>query len=241
DQFTGNLAWYFASIDPDTGQPPADTTVGFLPPNLTPPEGEGRVTFTVVPRPVPDGTIIRNRATVAFDDGIATETPEWSNMVDATPPESHVLPLGANQDSASFTIHWEAVGSPDLMDFSVYVSQSGGAYRAWRLNTTATADTFTAPGGHTYAFYSIARDSCGNVEEAPQTPDAQTYSRVAVENTGLWPLALEGARPNPATGSPRIWFALPSEAPAVLDIMDIAGRLLSRRDVGFLGPGRHSV
>jgi hypothetical protein len=242
DPFTGDLTWYFTSIDPATGQPPTNPLEGFLPPNVTPPEGEGGVLFTVAARPLPDGTVIRNRATVGFDDGIPVETPEWLNTVDATPPESHVLPLPANEDSASFTLRWEAVGSPaDLLDFSVYVSEDGGEFRVWRLSTTATADTFTAPGGHTYSFYSVARDSCGNLEAAPASPDAHTYSRVAVEDASQLQLALEGARPNPATEAGRVWFALPSWEPAVLEVVDIAGRRLLTREVGALGPGWHSL
>ena len=47
DLFTGVLSWYFSSIDPATGQPPTNPLAGFLPPNVTPPEGEGSVLFTV--------------------------------------------------------------------------------------------------------------------------------------------------------------------------------------------------
>lgn len=49
DNTTGLLTWRLTSVDPDTGQPPEDPLAGFLPPNGTPPEGEGRVTFTVIP------------------------------------------------------------------------------------------------------------------------------------------------------------------------------------------------
>jgi hypothetical protein len=36
------------------------------------------------------------------------------------------------------------------------------------------------PGGHTYAFYSVARDMTGNIEPPPPAPDAQTLSTTAV-------------------------------------------------------------
>jgi len=35
------LSWHFRSLDPETMEPPTDPTAGFLPPNSTPPGGEG--------------------------------------------------------------------------------------------------------------------------------------------------------------------------------------------------------
>ena len=243
DRFTGVLSWYFLSIDPVTGQPPTSPLVGFLPPNLVPPEGEGSVLFTVVPRAgLATGTQIGNRAAITFDDPPAVNTPEWLNTLDNTPPASQVLPLSANQDSLNFTVRWEATGAPpDLRDFTIYVAEDGGAYRAWRLNVAATADTFACRSGRSYFFYSVARDLSGNIEAAPASPDAQTFARVGVGEPGEWRLALAGAHPNPALGAIHAWFTLPSREPATLELMDIAGRRVARREVGSLGPGTHMV
>jgi hypothetical protein len=252
DRATGVLGWSLTSIDPATvpaaslchlGQPVSDTSVvGFLPPNVTPPQGEGSLFFSVRPRAnLANGSPIRNHATIYFD-GIPTVTPEWSNTLDTTAPESQILPLGPFADSASFTVQWAASGTPlDLRDYSVYVSESGGAYRPWRLNTIATADTFVGPGNRSYSFYSLARDSSGNLEAVPGAPDAQTFSRADVGDARAWTLALEGARPHPAVGKVRVFFTLPSRERATLEVMDVAGRRLVRREVGALGPGRHSV
>lgn len=54
-------------------------------------------------------------------------------------------------------------------------------------------------------------------------------------------LALAGARPNPADASMRAAFSLPDAAPATLELHDLAGRLLDRREVGTLGVGEHVV
>ncbi len=68
DMDTGLLTWRFVSIDPETGQLPEDPLAGFLPPNVTPPEGDGSVLFTVMPKDdLPTGTEIRNQATIVFD------------------------------------------------------------------------------------------------------------------------------------------------------------------------------
>lgn len=53
--------------------------------------------------------------------------------------------------------------------------------------------------------------------------------------------ALEGARPNPATEGLVVAFTLPDGAPAVLEVLDIGGRVLDARPVGQLGAGRHVV
>jgi hypothetical protein len=196
-----------------------------------------------MPKPgLTGGTSIDNRASITFDTNPPIDTPLWSNRLDGTAPASQVLGLGASSDSASFTVRWEAQGSPpDLRDFSVYVSEDGGSYRPWRVHTPATADTFAGCCGHVYSFYSLARDSSGNLEAVPGSPDAQTLARSAVGDAGAWSLALEGARPNPAFGPVRVWFTLPSRERAVLEVLDVAGRRLLRREVGQFGAGRHSV
>src|SRR5205823_6224901 len=65
DPNSGKLTWRFKSLDPVTLQPPEDPLAGFLPPNTTPPMGEGSVIFSVTPRDsIATGTIISNMATI---------------------------------------------------------------------------------------------------------------------------------------------------------------------------------
>ena len=54
--------------------------------------------------------------------------------------------------------------------------------------------------------------------------------------------ALEGARPNPAVaGQLTEFFSLPNAEAAKLELIDVSGRRWATREVGSLGPGRHSV
>jgi trimeric autotransporter adhesin len=247
DVFTGVLTWYFTSIDPATGQPPLNPLTGFLPPNVTPPEGEGSVLFTVRPKPgLAGGTQIGNVASITFDENAPLATPMWQNLLDGSPPASRVMPIAATSDQPSVPVQWAPDGAPapDLKDYTVYVSEDGSPYRVWRLNTTATNDTLVPPGNHVvhqYAFYSVARDRAGNIETAPPGADATTQARTAVGSGAAVELALEGARPNPAHGAMVVWFTLPSREPATLEVMDIAGRRVLRREVGSLGAGTHAV
>ena len=54
--------------------------------------------------------------------------------------------------------------------------------------------------------------------------------------------ALEGVRPNPSRGGQlSVTFALPSSAPARLELLDVSGRRVVTREVGALGAGPHVV
>jgi hypothetical protein len=245
DPWTGVLKWDFVARDPATGDYPTNLQLGVLPRNLSPPEGEGSVLFTVKPKStLASGTQIENEATIIFDNSPGFKTPKWSSTLDNAPPVSHVLPVGAGQDSVHFTVRWKATDNPpDLKDFTVYYCEDGGPYKAWRQNTKASSDTFHFNRGHSYAFYSQASDLSGNVEAPPTDPDAEIVSPVAVEGPGPdgWHLGLEGASPNPTFDAIHTWFTLPNASPAALELFDLAGRQVARRDVGELGPGRHMV
>lgn len=66
---------------------------------------------------------------------------------------------------------------------------------------------------------------------------------VPVSVPGAAPLAfaLEPVRPNPTQGALTVRFALPSAAPASLELFDVAGRCMAAHDVGSLGAGQHTL
>ena len=183
DVATGLVTWRFISLDPATMLPTEDALAGFLPPNKTPPEGEGSVFFTVSPKPgLATGTQIRNKASIVFDTNAPIETPEWLNTIDASAPTSQVLPLAATQPTPSFQVQWSGTDQgAGVQDYTVFVAEDGGPYTIWQANTTATSAVFTGLSGKSYAFYSLARDAVGNREDAPAAPDAVT--RVAAADT----------------------------------------------------------
>jgi hypothetical protein len=237
DPTTSHRVWTIQATTSGTDQPPTDPNQGFLPPGVS-----GSVLFTVKALPLAPGTPIVNSATVAFDGNSPQSTNQWTNGADNTPPASHVLALGAVQGQTNFTVNWVADGAPpDLKDFTIYVSMDNNAYTVWRQNITSTSDVFASQRGHAYSFYSVARDVVGNIEAAPSGPDASTFTTTAVGGTGPARLALAGSWPNPARGSLSVRFALPNRQPAELELLDIAGRRLERREVGPLGPGQHML
>ncbi len=160
----GQLSWDFQSIDPNTGLPPTNADQGFLPPGQ-----EGSMTITISPKPnLPTGTVISSYATITFDANPPLSTSTWVNTIDNTPPTSQVQTLPA-QSGLLFPVQWSGtdVGS-GVQDYTLYVSDNGAPFTAWLVHTTATQAGYFGAIGHTYRFYSIARDNVDNAE-APRT------------------------------------------------------------------------
>jgi len=181
DQNTGLVTWTFISLDPFTRLPPTNALAGFLPPNIDGVEGTGKVLFTISPKStVITGDEIRNMATIVFDFNEPIETNEWLNTIDDSKPISSVQALAAQQTSTTFTVNWSGndTGS-GLNDYTLYVSENGGAFNPHIVGTTSTTTQFTGTYDTTYAFYTIARDNAGNVEAAKVVGDATTQTPAA--------------------------------------------------------------
>src|SRR5262249_26443395 len=136
------------------------------------------------------GTQTSNQATIVFDTNAPIATPVWVNTFDNTNPASHVLPLAATQTSPSFPIQWAGtdVGS-GVNDFSVFVSDNGGPFAPFVTNSVATSATYPGVAGHTYRFFSQARDLTGNAEVLKTQAEATT--QVVAGGGRHWrPLAL---------------------------------------------------
>lgn len=187
DPSTAVLTWRLTSVDPATGELPDDPFAGFLPPNVVPPEGDGSLLFTVMPKDgLPTGTKIENRASIVFDTNPAIDTPAWSNLLDNTNPQSQVLPLAPTQSSAGFKVEWDGTDQgAGIQDYSVFVSKDGGPFVTFLKNTSVTSAEFTGQGGSSYSFYSIARDLVGNVESDLGVGDTGTMIVLDSDGDGM--------------------------------------------------------
>jgi hypothetical protein len=173
---TNTVKWTFTSIDPSTGLPPSDPTVGFLPPDVDGVEGQGSVTFTVMPNSgQTTGTQITNQATVVFDANAPISSPVWLNTLDVNAPLSSVQALPQTEAQSTFAVAWSGtdVGS-GIASFTVYVSENGGPFTIFQNPTAATSASFTGQPGNSYGFYSIATDGAGNVQAAKTVADTST-------------------------------------------------------------------
>jgi hypothetical protein len=95
--------------------------------------------------------------------------------IDTAPPTSSVQAL-PSLSPATFTLNWsgsDGSGS-GIANYSVYVSDNGGAFTVLLGSTTLTSTTFTGQNGHIYGFFSIATDNVGNIQPTPTGAQAST-------------------------------------------------------------------
>ena len=179
------LVFWFHAVDPVTGEYPEDPFAGFLPPLNPDTRYEiGWVDFTVAPvAGLPSGTQVANQAFVEFDflgdiaDHPAPKEGPWINRIDAEAPTSRAESLPEQVAGLEATISWtgqDEVEGSGLASYDVYVSDDGGEYALWLEDTMETSAVFHGQHGHKYAFYTLATDNVGHVEEWPSEPDAWT-------------------------------------------------------------------
>ncbi|RLG89855.1 hypothetical protein DRO34_06585 [Candidatus Bathyarchaeota archaeon] len=183
DPETGVINWTFRSLDPETLETPEDPMAGFLPPITDSGYEIGWVAFSASPKDgLPSGTQIENQAYVEFDwagDLLEHPAPKegpWVNTIDALPPSSNVT--AEVIDDYNIQLNWTGEDDQNgsgIRDYTIYVSVDGGDYLPYLTHTTNNSTVFTGEPGHTYAFYSIARDNVGNIEEVPEEPDATVF------------------------------------------------------------------
>ena len=176
DIATGRVTWTLTAIDPLTGEQPTGALLGLLPPNNASNIGQGYVTYTVQPKAgTQTGTPLSAQATIVFDSNEPIATNAVTNTLDGVAPTSAIAALPAST-VPTFTLSWSGMDDPTgsgLASYDVWVSDNGGPYQPFLTGVTTTTATYTGQGGHTYRFYSLARDNAGNVE-TKNAPDATT-------------------------------------------------------------------
>jgi RHS repeat-associated protein len=175
---TRELILEIKGLDPETGWLPEDIMLGILYPNNETGRGEGHISYIVYPKAgLPSGTEITNEAAIVFDWNAPINTPEVLNTIDAGLPISQVNPLPPYVSDTEFLVSWfgeDDVGGSSIASYDILVSDNGAPYAFWKDDTTDTSATFTGQNGHTYTFYSMARDNVGHIEDLPSLPDAFT-------------------------------------------------------------------
>jgi hypothetical protein len=173
----GTFNLLLRALDPATGWYPEDPLVGILYPEDGSGRGQGSICYVVTPRPgLPTGTVITNQAAIVFDynDPISTET--VSNTIDSGAPSSKVAALPA-LSPRQILVQWSGVddaGGSGIASYDLYVSRDGGAFQAAVLDLASTNTLFAGTPGHSYSFYTIARDNVGNLESRPLSGQAST-------------------------------------------------------------------
>ena len=181
DLVTGIVTWTFVSIDPKTGEPATAINAGFLPPNVTRPEGDGFTNYRIKPKSnLATGATVSALASIVFDTNAPIDTPNFVNTIDSIAPSTSVATL-PSQSPSTFVVSWSGAddaGGSGIASYDIFVSIDGAAATPWLVNQTAKQADYTGQNERSYAFYSIAADNVGNRETAPLNPDAST--RVAI-------------------------------------------------------------
>lgn len=172
DTIKGVVHWSFSTVDPLTYLPSADPLFGFLPPNISPPQGDGYVSYSIKPSPtVINNQKLENRGVIVFDKNEAITTNTWINTIDNQAPHSHILPIAPVITDSIFNLRWEGEDNGSGLDFvSIYMSVNQGPYELFVDSVTNNSFQVAGRMGNTYSFYSRAVDHVHNLEGKEQ-PD----------------------------------------------------------------------
>ena len=237
---TGLLTCHLISIDPATGNLPTDPWVGFLPPDVHPPEGDGSVLFTVMPKAgLATGTEVPNQASIVFDVNPPLLTPQWLNTLDNSKPVSQVQALAATQNSASFLVEWSGTDEgAGIRDYTIYVSDDGGPFTPWLIQTTGASANFVGLGGHNYSFYSLARDLTGNVEETKTAGEAGTLVVAPEAQFSATSLTFASQLVGSSSAAQAVSLTNPGNAPLTISGITVSGDFTQTNTCGVsLGAG----
>lgn len=177
NEATGEVIWEFISVDPLTFDFPMDALAGFLPPNVTPPEGQGFAYYNVEPKKgLPDGTRIHADALIYFDTNEAIATNVYVNAIDAASPTSGIDAMPNATSNIEFPVSWsgdDGNGS-GIAAWNVYVSINESPFEMWLENRTEGSGNYIGEFGNSYGFYSIAIDNVGHREMKSAAAEATT-------------------------------------------------------------------
>jgi len=199
DMTTGALDMTFRSYDTTTYDLVTNPSMGFLPPNVIAPEGQGFISYSVYPKTtVLHGDVITgDSASIVFDNNAPLPTNAWINTIDTVKPSSLVQPLASTQGDTTFVIHLNGSDAhAGVMDYILYASINDSAFVPVALGLPYDSIHFTGTNGWQYEFFSQARDRVMNTEDTVHTADALTVIAVGVDE--LEPNTSVEVYPNPS-------------------------------------------
>lgn len=165
--------------------------------------------------------------------------PDSGYSVDNLPPATPA-PFTGTYVAGGTRLHWGADHDADLVGYRLYRGASAAFVPGPGNLVVAEADTGYTDVGAAGGFYKLsAIDIHGN--ESPYALLAPSGTTAVAPHDG-WRVALEGARPNPASGARlMVAFTLAGDSAARLELLDVDGRIVAARDVGGSGAGPHLV
>jgi peptide/nickel transport system substrate-binding protein len=155
DKSNREATWYFKDIE--------------LPPNTSPPQGEGWIKYSVQPiADLPTDSAMTSQARIFFDFNPPIDTNVVEHKIDRDIPSTKVKALPSETATNSFDIEWEASDQGSgINQLMIRVSRDSdfGSYEI--LDTSGAVGNkvqFSGEPDQKYSFVSLAVDNVGNVE-----------------------------------------------------------------------------
>ncbi len=174
----------------------------------------------------------------------ASGTEYWDSAPDSGYSVDNLAPLvpapfTAQYANGTTSLHWGVSGAADFAAFRLYRGDTPGFVPGPGNLVVAQPDTgYVDHAGVPHYYRLSAVDVHGNESAyAFVLPGGATD----VPQGGSVAFALAGAWPNPSMGPLSVTFTLPEARAATLSLYDLGGRCVLEREVGALGPGRHTL
>lgn len=227
---TGNiLNWEFVNIE--------------LPPNVTPPEGEGWVKFRIKPKEgLPTGTQISNRAVIKFDlnPWIATNT--FVNTLDFDKPVTTPTSLTKVPLKNEVELSWNSIdgSGSGIKNTNIFMANNDGPYTLAAVSDSTSARIPVEP-NILYKFYVLSQDNVGNSEEEPKQV-MEIITGVETDKAELpEEFELNQNYPNPFNPATVISFGLPEKGKVELSVFNILGEKITKLMDQELSAGRYNI
>lgn len=201
-----------------------------LPPDKTPPQGRGWLTFSVFPNgDVSQGAKLDSNASVYFDSNPAVNTNHAQQIYDSVPPKtSATVSLSANDSLSVKGVSVDNGSGPS----EVMVTVVGyNASDSVKLNLTSSGSfetSFQLVAGQKYSVFAVGTDKAGNVENKT-SPDAvvSAPSTATSTSTSISPSSSSSSTSSASSGSNSL--LLPTAAVLVVVVVLAFGIMMRRR------------
>lgn len=216
-----------------------------LPPNKTPPEGEGFVSFSVDLRnDLKSGTVVENRATIVFDINPPITTNKWKNILDLEAPKTIMNAIKyANGDSIiniSCTSNDNANGS-GAGKYAYFVSVNNEPFKSIGESFQNSIQyPVSQKVKNNYRFYALASDNVNNAEHV--VPQIVELKSIPLSNQldELFNGAIQ-IYPNPTSGIVSVEFSVADECKVELKLYSVTGELIKNTGSMPFAPGQHQI
>jgi len=214
-----------------------------LPPNVTPPEGEGFVSFSVEPvEGLSSGSVFENRATIIFDMNEPIMTNTWQNVLDTNSPHSIMNPISYIPGDSLINLSCNGYDDENGSGINKYMFYSSINSGPFSLIGESFENLIQYPVSkderNSYRFYAITTDNVDNLESSlPALVELKSFplASKSIEN----PTEQLKIYPNPTTGIFAVDFLSENQTVVDFQLYSVTGQLLKNERIGLFESGKH--